>query len=86
MQKVTLRFYVASITEHAGGNHAIILQPDYKDGANKDWSKYTPSGTITLNLSTEASVEFYSEAMRNRSTIAIEMVAVPSEVIAPIVQ
>ena len=86
MNKVTLRFYVASVTEHAGGSHAVVLQPDYKDGANKDWSKYTPSGTITLNLSTEASVEFYTTALRNKSTIAIEMVAVPSEIIIPIVQ
>jgi len=71
--KMTLRFYVQSVTEHAGGNHAVKLVPDYKDGANKDWSKFTPSGSIDLNLSTEASVEFYTTAMRAKSTIHIEM-------------
>lgn len=73
---MNLRFYVQSITEHAGGNHAIILQPSYKDGANSEWSKYTPSGKIELNLSTEASVEFYTEALRTKATISIQMTVV----------
>lgn len=76
--KVTLRFYVQSITEHAGGYHQLTLAPDYKDGANKEWSKYTPAGQINLNLSTEASVEFYRDAMREKKTIHIEMTALDS--------
>lgn len=70
---VTLRFYVASLTEQAGGNHTVVLKPSYAHGINADWSKFTPSGEITLNLSTAASVEFYREALRNASTIGIEM-------------
>jgi len=76
MNKVTLRFFVQSVTEHAGSHHTVILAPDYKDGANKDWSKYTPSGSITLNLSKEAAVEFYVEALRAKSTVHIEMTVV----------
>lgn len=77
--KVTLRFYVLSVTEHAGGNHAVVLQPSYKDGANADWSKYTPSGKIELNLSQAAAVDFYTEAMRNKSTVGITMEVVADE-------
>jgi hypothetical protein len=73
MRKVTLRFYVAQITEHAGGNWTVVMQPSYKDGANKDWAKFTPSGRIELGLSQEAAIEFYQEALRNKSTIGIEM-------------
>lgn len=70
---VTLRFYVASVTENAGGNFSVRLLPDYANGANAEWSEFTPSGTIDLNLSTAASIEFYMDALRAKSTIAIEM-------------
>jgi hypothetical protein len=79
MKTVTLRFYVASITEHAGSHHSIVMQPSYAHGANSDWSKYTPSGKIEINLSTEASVEFYTEALRNKSTIGITMEVVEDQ-------
>lgn len=73
MSKMTLRFYVQSVTEHAGGNHQVILVPSYKDGANAEWSKFTPSGRIELNLSQDAAVEFYVDAMRANDDIHIEM-------------
>lgn len=78
MQKVTLRFYVQSITENAGGSHTLTMAPDYAHGANAEWSKYTPAGLINLNLSTEASINFYREALRNHSTVAIEMSVIPA--------
>lgn len=74
--KMTLRFYVQSLTENAGGSYSTILAPDYKDGANKEWSKYTPAGSIQLTLSQGVAIEFYRDALRNRSTIEIEMTAV----------
>jgi len=70
---VTLRFYVSSVTENAGGYHACVLQPSYANGANAEWSKYTPSGRIELNLSADAGVEFYVDALRNKKTIEITM-------------
>lgn len=77
--RMTLRFYVNTITEHAGGQHTVVLQPSYKDGANKEWAKFTPSGRIELNLSQEAAIEFYTEALRNHSTIGIEMFVTEDE-------
>lgn len=79
MRKVTLRFHVQSVTEHAGGNHSTVMVPSYKDGANKEWSQFTPSGRIELNLSKEAAVDFYTEAMRNHSTVGITMEVVEDE-------
>jgi hypothetical protein len=77
--KMTLRFHVQSVTENSGGTHAVTLVPSYKDGANKQWSKFTPSGRIDLNLSQEAAVEFYTEAMRGSKTIGITMEVVEDE-------
>ncbi len=77
--RVTLRFHVQTVAEHAGGNHTVTLVPSYKDGANKDWAKYTPSGKIELSLSQEAAVEFYTDALRNKSTVGITMEVVPDE-------
>ncbi len=77
--RITLRFYVASVTELAGGQHNVRLQPDYKDGANKDWAKFTPAGSIELSLSQEAAVEFYVDAMRERKSIHITMEAIKPE-------
>jgi hypothetical protein len=77
--RVTLRFYVQTVAEHAGGSHTVTMVPSYKDGANKDWSKYTPSGKIELSLSQEAAVEFYTNAMRDKSTVGITMEVVADE-------
>lgn len=71
--KVSLRFHVQSITEFAGGQKNVVLTPSYKDGANSDWAKYTPSGRIELSLSQDAAIEFYEDAMRNGQTIGITM-------------
>lgn len=70
---VTLRFYVQSLTENAGGSHSLTMVPSYKDGANKEWAKYTPGGLITLNLSQDAAVDFYREALRSGRTVEITM-------------
>ena len=79
MTKVSLRFYVQTVAEHAGGSHTVTLVPSYKDGANKEWSKFTPSGKIELSLSQEAAVEFYTEALRSKATIGITMEVVADE-------
>jgi hypothetical protein len=77
--RVTLRFHVQSVTEFAGGNKQVTLTPSYKDGANKDWAKYTPSGKIELNLSQDAAIDFYEYAMRNSQTVGITMEIVADE-------
>jgi hypothetical protein len=77
--RVTLRFHVQSVTESAGGSHSTILVPSYKDGANKEWAKFTPAGRIELNLSQEAAVDFYTTAMREKRTVGITMEYVEDE-------
>lgn len=71
--QVSLRFYVQSLTENAGGTHSLTMAPNYKDGANKEWAKYTPGGLINLSLGQEAAVEFYKRALREHKTVKITM-------------
>lgn len=73
MSTQTLRFYVAELTELAGGSFKVVLQPSYSHGANADWSKYTPSGRIELSLTAEVAIEFYRDALHAKQTLAIEM-------------
>lgn len=51
----SLRFYVQSITRTAsnsgpGDGGAVVMAPSYANGKNSDWSKYTPSGKIELQV------------------------------------
>ena len=47
---VKAKFEVASITDF-GTQKEVNLQAVYGDGdANKEWSKYTPSGNIKINI------------------------------------
>lgn len=44
----------------AGKTTAVRLQPVYaSEGPNASWSKYTPSGEVTLQITNEAAVEAF---------------------------
>lgn len=64
---VSARFYVAKITKNAGsfGNHlnVTLLPVTRKTGDNIDWSKYTPSGSIEMTVSSEAGAYDWFESM-----------------------
>lgn len=36
----------------------ITLIPDYAEGRNKEWSKWTPSGTMTINVKNPVAEQF----------------------------
>lgn len=51
---VKAKFYVSQIVKSVNPFVAITLLPvTRKDGDNIDWSKFTPSGRVELNVSTE---------------------------------
>lgn len=59
---VTAKFKVQRVTPHTDGHvdshySEIELVPDYAGGRNKDWSKYTPSGVMRMNVSNPAALE-----------------------------
>lgn len=68
---VHARFWVQKVTKQAaaGGSltRSVELAPVVRasglPGAegNVDWSKYTPSGSITLNISAEGAGEWFEE-------------------------
>lgn len=59
---VTAKFKVQRVTPHTNGhvdNHfsEVELVPDYAGDRNKEWSKYTPSGVMRMNVSNPAALE-----------------------------
>lgn len=70
---VTARFHVSSLTQHQGGTHSVVLTPDYANGANKEWSKATPTGKIELGLTNPDAVATFQEWLDASSTIEITM-------------
>jgi hypothetical protein len=58
---VVAKFFVQSVTEHAHqkGCKTLTLNAVSRGEENKSWSKYTPSGSITMSVLNEAaSAEF----------------------------
>lgn len=49
---VQAKFFVQSISEqaHSIGQKTIVLSAVSRGEENKQWSKYTPSGTITMAI------------------------------------
>lgn len=60
---VQARFYVSQIVKNASGYVAAHLQPVIRGDQNKDWSKYTPSGKVELNVSPETPAAAWFESM-----------------------
>ena len=64
---VTAKFKVQRVTPQSsfGGRNGEIVEsaevelvPDYADGRNKEWSYYTPSGVIRMNVNGPALQQF----------------------------
>jgi hypothetical protein len=79
---VSARFYVQQITHRASGGGVkpeggeVVLAPSYANGKNADWSKYTPAGSITLQVSGPA-FGWFKEHLS--ADVAITFDDVPSE-------
>ena len=68
---VRARFWVQKITKQAvsGGNYALHVelapvvrstgQPGYDPEANIDWSKYTPSGSIQMTITSQGAADWF---------------------------
>lgn len=56
---VTARFKVSRVTEGVGGDgqSEVEMTPDYAQGRNAEWAKYTPSGVIRLVIGNPAALE-----------------------------
>lgn len=52
---VKARFYVNQVAKNASGYTTVKMNPSTKGEENKDWAKYTPSGSIELTINPETS-------------------------------
>jgi hypothetical protein len=73
---VRARFWIQKITKQATGPDAVV-RPSQMPGANGnvEWSKYTPSGSITMTVSADAAGKWF-ESMLGKD-VAITFDAVP---------
>jgi hypothetical protein len=79
---VKARFWVQKVTKQAvsGGNvmRSVELAPVIRsvgqpgDGENVDWSKYTPSGSITLNVTAEAAGDWFESMLGQDVSITFD--------------
>lgn len=82
---VKARFWVQKVTKQAvsGGNvqRTVELAPVIRsagqpgDGENIDWSKYTPSGSISLNVSADAAGEWFESMLGQDVAITFDVVS-----------
>lgn len=83
MSIIHARFWVQKVTKQAaaGGNitRTVELAPvvraaplDGSDG-NVDWSKYTPSGRIEMNISADAAGQAFEDAIGKDVAITFEI-------------
>jgi hypothetical protein len=56
---VTAKIKVQSKTnEHSPESYQITFAPDYQDGRNVEWSKYTPALNLSMVIKNEVAVNF----------------------------
>lgn len=59
---VTAKFKVQRVTPNTHHEGAEVeLVPDYAGDRNKDWSKWTPSGVIRMNITNGPALDQFEE-------------------------
>lgn len=83
--KIRARFWVQKVTLSAASGGAIartvelapvvrsIGHPGYDPEANIDWSKYTPSGRIEMNITDLSAGEAFQDAVGKDVAITFEV-------------
>jgi hypothetical protein len=78
---VTARFYVSEINynqPHEPDSAKVALRPAYNNGqGNEAWSKATPSGDISLQISNPSAVAFFDAVRRANQNLHIEFSVAP---------
>lgn len=60
---IRAKFRCNSVTTQEGGQEIVTLSPVYgtsENPANKEWSKYTPSGSISMTITAEGAVKTFT--------------------------
>lgn len=78
---VRAKFFVNSIEQYsapADSGSVKLCANNSKEGDNQDWSKYTPSGQITMMITNPAAFEFFKQALKDKSAIYVDFAVVES--------
>ncbi len=62
MKQVSAKVKVNSATPLADGQVAVVIGPDYEDGRNAEWAKYTPGLGIQMTVKEEVAEVFVAGA------------------------
>lgn len=55
--KVLAKFQCMTVTRHGNGEETVKFIPVYAaDGPNKQWSEYTPSGSLEMHITAKGAV------------------------------
>lgn len=71
---VKARFWIREITKFGNaGNNKVVLSPVTRNTEdNVQWSKYTPSGEITLFITTEGAQQWFEDRIGKDVAITFE--------------
>ena len=72
--RVTAKFFVNAIEQYAApadSGSVKLVANNSKEGDNKDWSLYTPSGSITMMITNPPAFDFFKQAMKDKSALLV---------------
>lgn len=73
--KVTAKFFVNAIEQYAApadSGSVKLVATNSKEGDNKDWSLYTPSGSIQMMITNPSAFDFFKQALKDKSALLVE--------------
>jgi hypothetical protein len=70
---VVARFYVATVSRHAGGsNGEVIMRPVTRGPENKKWASATPTGEFKMSISNPEALAFFDGLLGDDVAITVE--------------
>ena len=78
---VRAKFFVSAIEQYAApadSGSVKLVANNSKEGDNKDWSLYTPSGQITMMITNPPAFEFFKQALKDKSALYVDFNVVES--------
>lgn len=72
---VRAKFFVNAIEQYAApadSGSVKLVANNSKEGDNKDWSMYTPSGSITMMITNPTAFDFFKQALKDKSAIYVD--------------
>lgn len=69
---VKASFFVASTTKHASGQVEVKLRASLQGSRNKEWSKYTPSAELVMQVTSEPAAKWFDDRIGKDVSITFD--------------